>query len=117
MVVGGHHHVLQRRGTGQQVEVLEHETDALIAQTGTLVGIQSGHVLAVYPELTGTGAVQTAQNIHERGFARTGGAREGDKLAILNAKGYTLQHRQVNLAQVIHLGDIFKLNHLLIKGL
>ncbi len=68
--VGGRHaHVFQRRGAGQEIETLKHETDAAAAKLRQLHGRQPGDLHAVETVRAGGGPVQATQHIHQRGLA------------------------------------------------
>ena len=41
----------------KEIKFPEHEADALITQSGTLVSVKAGHILAVNPILTAAGVV------------------------------------------------------------
>src|SRR5262249_54578972 len=82
----------------------------LVADQGALVGGQAGDLLAVQPVAAGGGAVQAAQDVHQRGLARARGAHEGDHLAAVDAQGDALEHRHVDLPQVVRLADVVQLD-------
>ena len=65
-------HVFQHRLAGQQVEVLEHEADLLVPYRGKLVVAALCHVLSVEEIVPAGLLVQQPNNVHQRGFSRTG---------------------------------------------
>src|SRR5205823_3881305 len=68
-------------------------------------------VLAVEPVAARGGPVQAAEGVHQRALARAGGAHQGDHLAARDPQGHALQDRQVHLAQLVGLVDIFELDN------
>ena len=111
-VVQRHQDVLQGRGSRQQVEALEDETQFCRPHQGPLVGREAAHLLAVEPELAGTRPVEAAQDVHERGLAGTGGPHQGHHFAAGNGKGNAFEHGHVHFAEVVGLGDVFEPNKL-----
>ena len=55
-----------------------------------------------------TGPVEAAQDVHQRGLAGAGGAHQRHHLAAIDRERDALEHRDVDLAQVIGLGDVFQ---------
>lgn len=43
-IYGRHHHVFQGCGTGEQVKVLEDESDALVPESGSFCGVEFGNI-------------------------------------------------------------------------
>ena len=80
----GELHVVQRRGPGQQVEGLEHESDLLVPDPGQLVVVQLAHPVAVQPVLARRRAVEAADQVHEGGLARARRSHDGDELVLPN---------------------------------
>src|SRR6266542_815260 len=74
-------HVLQAGEAGQQVEELKNKTDLVAPQAREVVVRESVQRLAVNRNLAGGGAVETADQVEQRRFARTGGADDRDHLA------------------------------------
>jgi len=64
----------QRR---QKVEELEDEADVLAAEPGQLLVVQPGDVGAVDEDRAGGRAVESGEDVHERGLARAGRAHHG----------------------------------------
>jgi hypothetical protein len=81
----GELNVMQSGGAGEQVEGLEDETDLLVADAGELVVVELGDVVAVEPVAALGGAVEAADEVHERGFAGAGGTHDGDVLVVADA--------------------------------
>jgi len=105
-VHGGHHHVFQGGGAGEQVEVLEDEADALVPERGALCGVEFGYVFPGDVVMAGGGAVQAAQDVHQGGLSGTGSPREGDEFPLLDVQGDALEHLKVYFPQVVHLGYV-----------
>jgi hypothetical protein len=62
--------VVQAGGPRQQVESLEHEADLLVPDPGQLVVLQLRYPVAIEPVLPTCGTVETADQVHQRRFAR-----------------------------------------------
>ena len=107
-VADRHHHVLQRARPRKQVERLEDEADHAVAQVRALVGGGAGDLVAVQPVLAGGRVVQAAEDVHQGALPRAADAHERDQLAAVNGERDPLQHRQVNLAEVIGLVDVLE---------
>src|SRR5437762_14216343 len=76
--------VFQRARTGQEVERLEDEPDLAVADPRELGPRETGDVLAVQDVAAGRRGVETAEDIHEGGLPRTGGAHHRHELAALD---------------------------------
>ena len=61
--------VVQRGGTGQQIEGLEHETDLLVAHRRELVVVEVGNLGVVETVGTEGRRIETAEQVHERRFS------------------------------------------------
>ncbi len=57
----------------EEVEGLEDEADLLVADTGEFVVVELGDVVAVEPVFALRGRVKAADEVHQRGFAGSGG--------------------------------------------
>src|SRR5579883_2389209 len=73
--------VRKRRQVCQQVVALEDKAKTLTAQCRQGVGIQAGRIDARNGVAATTRAVETPQNIHERGLAGARGPDNGDTFA------------------------------------
>ena len=78
----------------QQVEVLEDEADAPVADLGQLVRVQPRHLLAGQAVTAVGGAVEAAQGVHERRFAGAGRADQGDEFAFVDVQRHPLEGRE-----------------------
>ena len=56
--------------------------------------------------MAGSGTVQTAQNIHQRGLAGAGCPGQGDELPFLDVQSDALEHRKVYFSKVVHLSYV-----------
>ena len=101
----GQFDILGRAGAGQQVELLEHETDAAVADGGQLIARHAFHGLAGQPVVAAAGLIEAAQDVHERGLARARRAHDGDELARCNLQVHATQ-RVHGLPGRIDLADI-----------
>ena len=103
-----------------EIVALEDETDLPSAENTECVVFQFEDVFAIHDDLTGCGAVQTAQHMKQRGFAGTGSADNGGELALPKGDGHPGQRADLCLAasivffQISCLKDCFhKLSSLL----
>ena len=109
-VVQRHQHVFQRAGPGQQIEVLEDETDLRVAHHGALLGGQGRDVLPVQPVFSRRGAVQAAEDVHQRALARTAGAHQRDHLATLNLERNALEDRNLQFAALVGFMNVIEVD-------
>ena len=85
----------------QQVKALENETDIVKPRVGKLIIGIGENVLPVQMISAGSGFVQTADNIHQRCFAGTGGAHDRQIFPFRHGEGNVLQN--VNLHASLHI--------------
>ncbi len=104
-------HVLQRVEPGQQVEGLEDEADAAVADLGQVPRRHARDVLAGQQVAPPVRAVQAAEDVHQGALARTRGAGDGDHLPFLDGQGNVVQGHDdvppqfVPLHQLVRLDD------------
>src|SRR5262249_39627571 len=67
---------------------------------------------SVQPVFAGGGAVQAAQDVHQRALARAAGAHERDHLAPVDGERNALEHGHVDLAEVIGLVNFVEADEL-----
>ena len=95
----------------EQVEFLEDEADAVLAQAGALGIAEGGKVDAVDDYAASGGLGESAEEVKERGLARPRGPDDGDELSGLNRqrdaadRGYLQPACRVNLGQVFGKDD------------
>ncbi len=82
----------------QQVKLLEHEADRLVADPGALFGRQVANRLALQLVLARVRPVEQAENVHQGGLARPGCADHGDKLALVNLEIHIAKDMQRTFA-------------------
>ena len=92
----GQDNVLPYTEHRHQIVGLEHEADLPAAEDGQGLVLQGEDVSAVYGDGAGSGAVQPAQHVKQRGLAGAGGAHNGYKLALFDT--------QVHAVQSLYLG-------------
>jgi hypothetical protein len=80
------HDVLERSQIGNQVELLEDEADFFGANAVEIGGGEIGDVLFVEPDFARGGAVEAADEVHQRRFAGAGGTHHGEPLAGLDVQ-------------------------------
>ena len=96
---------------GDQVIALEDEADLLVADVGQLAVRAVGDVLTVQGVVPIGGDVQTAQNVHQGGLARAGGADDSHELPPADGQGYAVQGADLALlAFIIYFVDVFDVN-------
>src|SRR5437016_13366039 len=76
--------VTQRCCSWQKVKRLEHETDLAIANSRELVIIHLGNILAVELIAAGRWGIETTEHVHERRFAASARAHDGDVFVAAN---------------------------------
>src|SRR5689334_5258284 len=109
------HDVLQRGEVRNQVKLLEDEADFFRAHAGEFGGAEPGHILAGQPDVAAAGPVETANQVHQGGFAGAGRAHNGQPLAGHDGEGHVVQ--RANDAAVllglgrVELADVFQSNH------
>jgi hypothetical protein len=70
---------------------LEDEADFLTAELGQLAVAQTRDELAVEVIRAGGGCIEQAQEVHERAFARAGGANNGHEFTWGDGQGNVMQ--------------------------
>src|SRR5579862_905947 len=110
------HDVLERGEVGNQVKLLENETDLLGADTVQLSCRNVRDVLAVQPDLAGGGSVQAANQIYQRRLAGPGRPHDRDPLAGIDGEGEVVEstdHTALGFrASGIEAADVLELDHL-----
>src|SRR2546430_4277785 len=76
--------VFEGAGPGEDVDRLEDEPDLAVADPREPITREAGDVLAVDEVAAGRRRIQTAENAHEAGLPRAGGAHDCDELAALD---------------------------------
>ena len=106
---GGNFHVADRIQVREQVIALEDETKVMAAQGGQLVGGELAGRTPLDAVLATGGAIQTAQNVHQRRLTGSRGADDGHHLARIDAQidiledGHLLLSRQKTAIQPAQL--------------
>ena len=85
------HYVLERRQVGNQVKLLEHEADGLGAEAVQFGVGERGHILAFEINPARAGAVQAADQVHQRGLPGAGRAHHRQPLAALDVQRHIVQ--------------------------
>ena len=105
-----HFDILQRGRGSNQVVALENEAERLAPQPRQLVALEAGHVLAHEAVDAGGWPVEAAEDVHERGLARTGSTHDRKELAAVNLQAYPVENFDIQLAAAKGLGHIFELD-------
>ena len=79
-------HVVQRGGAGQKIEGLEDEADFLVADARQLIVVKIADELAVEPVAALRRRIEAADEVHQRGLARAGGAHDGDVFVVADVE-------------------------------
>ena len=90
---------------GQQVELLEDESDLALAQPGAFGVGELREVVAIDDDMAGVGASQATQQIEKRGFAAARRAHDADKLSLLHTKRDTAEGGNINFAHAVGLAQ------------
>ena len=98
-------HVLRGRDRGQQVVALEHEAEGVTPQRREFVRVQARHVHAAYLVAAFAGAIQAAQDVHQRGLAGAGLSDDGDELAGLDFQAHVVERTQQGVAAAVNAGN------------
>ena len=83
---GGQGYVVACTQCAQQVVALENEAELAPAQCGQLVAAHLRSFHAVDLIRAGSGAIETADDVHQRGFAGAGLADDGNEIAFLDGE-------------------------------
>jgi len=108
---GQHHgrfHVFQRRQPLQQVEELEDEADRAPPQFCQGAVVQAADLHSVQVDSAVRGAVQAADQVHQRAFAVSGRADDTGEAAPLYLQADTAQGGGGNGTAVVDLGGVFE---------
>ena len=98
--------VVARRQVGQQVELLEHERHAALAQAGA-AGLGHGRqVLTGHAHLSRAGWCQAADDVKKRGLPRARGSHDGHELARLHGEIHSPQRRHFHLPHPVGLAQV-----------
>src|SRR5262249_3640512 len=97
-------------GTCQDIDALEHNTELCCAAPGQRVAREVRHVPSIEHVAAGRWAVQTAQEIHERGLAGSRRTHHGDELTALDLERHLAQRMDDLAADPIVLGELVRLD-------
>ena len=99
----------------------------MIALTRKLIIGKRGNVAAGEPIVSARGGIETAEYIHQRGFAGTGMSHDGDEFSLRNGEVYIKKHlaidcsgplyaiiQTINLAKILHIDQRFA-GHIFLK--
>ena len=103
-----HLHVFQKVQPGQKVILLEDEAQHLVAHIRQLIPVHLAHIPAIEPVDAVGGDVQTADDVHAGGLARTGLAHDGHKLPLLDLHRDVVGGLYQRIAHLIILAHLLK---------
>ena len=105
-----HLHVFHQVQLGQQIVLLEDKAQHLVADGGQLVAVHLAHIPAVEPVGAVGRHIQTADDVHAGGFARTGLAHDGHELAFFDFHGDVVGSLYRGIAHLVILAHRIKLD-------
>ncbi len=109
--------VMQGGGAGQQIEGLKDETDFLVSNACQLVIVQLTDELPIEPVLAFGGSVEAADQIHERGLARSGWTHDRDILIVADPHRDPAQRLDLLFrTHVIGSPEVFNHDHVAGRG-
>jgi hypothetical protein len=94
--------VFDRGRTRQQIELLEHEADARVADRRELVARQAQHVLSGEVITAAAGGVEAAEKVHQCGLAGARRAHDGYEFTPVDGERHAPERRHRRLAD--HVG-------------
>jgi hypothetical protein len=103
----GKHDILQCRVPGQQVECLKNETNFSIPDFRQVIVIQLVDILVIQLVIPGSGRIQASDNVHQCGFAGTGGSHDGNIFPPFYLQGDFSQCPHNLSANLVILDNIF----------
>lgn len=103
----GNLNVAHGRERGEQIELLEDESDAMLAQASPLSVVEGGEIDSIDHNAALGGLGEPAEQVKERGLSRAGGTDDGDKLARLNAERDAPHGSHLEAACGINLYQVF----------
>lgn len=96
----GHDDLLEGAGAGEQVEVLKDKAHLAVTDESAAIVGEAGDLFAIEVVFTFGGAIETTQDVHQRGLAGAGGADECDELTPVDGEGDALQDMDIDLSHV-----------------
>src|SRR5205085_6543557 len=84
--------VTKRIRARYQIERLEHEADLAAADLRQPIVRQSADIDAVEEVASAGRSVETAQDVHQRGLARSGRSHDGDQLTVVDGEVNAMKH-------------------------
>ena len=105
-----HLDVLERGRGVDEVVALEDEAERLAPQPSQLVAVEARDILAHEPVGAGGGAIQAAEDVHQRGLARPRRAHDRKVLARIDLQAHPVQDLDVEVPGVEGLGHIRQLD-------
>jgi hypothetical protein len=108
-VAQGHVHVVGHVQVRYQVEALEDEADALVADARAVVVVQVAHVLPIQGVAPAVEGLQQARDVEEGRLARAGGAHDRHELTFLHIQAEVAQRVGLHHVGAVDLADVFHL--------
>ncbi len=98
--------VFDDRVLRQQVVGLEDEADVAAADLGELVVVHVGDVFVAEEIMAAGAAVEAAEQVQQRGFARAGRAHQGDEVAFLEVERHAGEGGHDDLFHLVVLDEV-----------
>ena len=93
------------------MKLLKHKTRHMPADAAELRGVQLRDIFIEKNIFAVFGVIQKAQDIEQRGFARTARAHNGHEFALLDFEIDVLQRLKTDFAVGVSLIDVAQLDH------
>src|SRR5271166_370781 len=111
----GQHYVFEGREIGDQVELLEHETNLLGSHSIQFVRRDVGDIFSVEPNLAGGWTIEAADQINQCRLAGAGRAHDRDPLSRIDVQAEIVEGANDTTVSLsfrgIQAADIFQLDH------
>jgi hypothetical protein len=102
--------ILQRAGSGNQIEALKYEADLPVAKLGQEIRFCRRHIQTIQLISTTRGLVEAAENIHQGRLARSGCTHDRHKFTAIDGEVDAAQCLHLNVADTINLPEVFANN-------
>ena len=100
-------YIFERIQSGQKLKLLKDEPDFLAADMRKLFFVKVAYRASMQDVFAGGRRIQTADDIHQRGFAAAGGTEDGKKLSLSDFQINALENRLHFFSDHILLDDVF----------
>ena len=105
-------HIFLNSELGDQVVLLENESQHPVANLRLLIVSHGGHVNAPQVIGAGGGDVQAADDVHGRGLTGTGLAYDGHELSLVDGKAHAVQGVDLLVTHGVDLVNVLQFNQM-----